>query len=535
MFGIGKWIDQRNKAAQERQTQAIQDINPTFYGDGNRPEMTALSQLPPVDPIKRPRAGNKALPSYLQSARPSASALPVESRRMVNTDFNTYRQAADTVQTVRNFVAASPDLAAAVFSYIRLAVNDGYTVIATGMDGIYNVDATNLVTQIITRMNTVPLYADGYGGSYSIISVAEALGKELITQGACASELVLNKALMPWRIQPLHVGHIKFIPDGPDLKPIQRLGGQDADLDIPTFFYTSLDQDLLSAYATSPLEPALKPTMFAEDFMQDLWKVVKRAVQPRTTVTVNWEKIQAQIPPDTAVDPEKLGVWASEFLAAIENTINTLNVDDALVMFDFITVDRDTGGNTSLSEEWTVLSEIANAKLATGAKVLPAILGHGVGSSNIASTESMLFVKAATGAVQLKLNEHFSRLLTLAVRLYGHDVSVEFKFGEINLRPETELESFKTQKQSRILEQLSLGMISDEEANIELNGRLPPPGYKPLSGTMFHVNKAPADGGNYNGETNSGSTLNQNLNSDAPKGGARGSNTKKTGVKGAAK
>ena len=36
-----------------------------------------------------------------------------------------------------------------------------------------------------------------------------------------------------------------------------------------------------------------------------------------------------------------------------------------------------------------------------------------------------------------------------------------------------------------VLEQLSLGLISDEEACLRLTGKLPPAGYKPLSGTFF--------------------------------------------------
>ena len=79
----------------------------------------------------------------------------------------------------------------------------------------------------------------------------------------------------------------------------------------------------------------------------------------------------------------------------------------------------------------------------------------------------------------------YSRALTQAVRLQGQDVYVEFKYAELDLRPQAELEAYKAMEQSRILEQLSLGLISDEEACILLTGNLPPEGYKPLAGSMF--------------------------------------------------
>jgi hypothetical protein len=160
--------------------------------------------------------------------------------------------------------------------------------------------------------------------------------------------------------------------------------------------------------------------------------------------------------------------------------------------------------------------------MATGAKAMPSVLGHGTQSANIASTETMLFTKSVEGVVTLKLNEIYSRTLTLALRLFGLDVYAEFRYDSVDLRPESELEAFKSTKQSRLLEQLSLGLISDDEACIALTGHLPPAGYTKLSGTMFKSAKAsePADA-----TSNSGSTLNQQQKSDQPDQ-ARGSNKK---------
>jgi hypothetical protein len=90
---------------------------------------------------------------------------------------------------------------------------------------------------------------------------------------------------------------------------------------------------------------------------------------------------------------------------------------------------------------------------------------------------------------------------------------------------------FKVMKQSRVLELLSLGFMSDEEASIMLTGKLPAKGAPKLSGTGFRANTSvePAGTG-YNGATNGGSTTNQNLNPDTPTGGARGGNKKADGV-----
>jgi hypothetical protein len=75
-----------------------------------------------------------------------------------------------------------------------------------------------------------------------------------------------------------------------------------------------------------------------------------------------------------------------------------------------------------------------------------------------------------------------------------------------------------------VLEQLSLGMISDDEACLQLTGKLAPSDMKPLSGTMFKGSNATAVPAVAQ-PSNSGSTLNQNLKPTTPTTG-RGQNKK---------
>lgn len=500
------------------------------YGEGTSIVIEAATALAPAA-MPKPNLKAMTLPSYLTTTQTGSFALPKQDRRLATRETTTYRNGASTAQTLRDFAAASPDMSGAIFAYLRTAITGGYSGVAKNLDGSFNPDATNLLQQLMMRMDVLPNYADGYGGSYSIRSVAESMAKEMLIYGAMACELVLDKTRTPWRIQPIHTPHIEFLPDGNDLIPRQVVAGVTIPLDVPTFFYTALDQDLLTPYSSSPFESAIRPAIFSEDFVQDLWKVVKQAVHPRQHVKINLEKLQAQMPVEAAHDSKIRQEWLDGTLAAITDTINTLGPEEALIYYDFMEVERDNNGNSSLSSEWQTLQNIANSKLSTGAKTLPAILGHGVGSSNVASTESMLFVKSASGAVQVKLNETFSRVLTLAVRLYGLDVVVDFKFDPVDLRPESELESYKSMKQSRILEQLSLGLITDEDASLQLTGKLPLPGATKLSGTGFFNKKGAATNSGDENSSNDGSTLNKNLNSDAPSGGGRGSNTKNGNTK----
>lgn len=482
--------------------------------------VTSLRSAVGLEPVAQPKVkrGPLALPPFLKTAKPStSSALSRKDRRLATTDITSLRLGNSTNDVMREFVASSPDLSSAVFTYTRSVITPRFTSCAKNLDGTFNPEATALLQQIITRFNVLPNYEDGYACMGSMTSVSESLIREMLTYGAMSCELVLNKQRLPSYIQPLSVTHIKFYPDSKGiLRPVQEISRNKADLDTPCFFYSALDQDLLEPYANSPLESALQPALFAAEFLNDLRRVVVQAIHPRVHVSIDEDKLMKSMPPEYIHDAEKRKEWVAGVVTTVQDMVTNLEPDEALVSLSSLGIDLLNNGNISLSNEYEIIRDITDAKLATGAKTMPAILGHARLSSNIASTETMLFMRNAQ-SLQQKLNEIYSRIFTLSLRLFGLDVYAEFAYAPIDLRPESELESFRSVKQARVLELLSLGLLTDDEACLELTGHLPPEGFKSLSGTMFKVS-LPQDNQNPNGETNNGSTLNQNLNSDSPKG-----------------
>ena len=209
---------------------------------------------------------------------------------------------------------------------------------------------------------------------------------------------------------------------------------------------------------------------------------MKRAVLPRLMATIDSEAVKKSTPPDILQDSNKFATYKQAIIAAVQNVLNGANPEDAIVSFSEVTYAYIDGGKdpSAIIER---IQSVLNSKLQTGVKTLPVVLGHGAGAT-AASAESLLFIKNAN-MIRVKLNEFYSRALTVAVRIVGQDCYVEFKYAQIDLRPDAELEAYAAMKQSRILQQLSLGMVTDEEACVELTGNLPPQGYKPLMGTMF--------------------------------------------------
>lgn len=493
------------------------------WGTGMRAATSMPSDPPPTKVANR----QQSLPAFLKTAKPATtSPLLRTDRALANKDVLDYRLGNDSRKIIRDFTRSDPNLSAAVTSYIRTGITAGYTAIARNTDGTVNPEATQALAQIITRMNVLNDYTMGYDDGRSIRSISEAWAREVFTMGAMCGELVLDKLRMPSHIVPLASEQIRMFPsgDGRKLIPKQFIAGEYISLDIPTFFMVLLDEDLMEPYPVSPIEPAVQAVLFGAEFLNDIRRVVRRAIHPRTTVTIKEEVFKKNLPPAIQNDTEKINAYMAQVVSDIETKVNGMAPEDALVFFDTLGIDVIDHGNTNLSNEYTVIQGIADAKLAAGAKTLPTVLGHSNGTSNTASAEVLLFMKFVEGTVWAKLNEMFSKLFTLAVRLLGHDVVVDFRYNAIDLKPESELESFKSMKQSRLLQLCSLGFLDDAETSILLTGALPPNGMKPLSGTgFFGAQSVEPAGDGHNGASNGGSTMNHATRATtptAPKGGA---------------
>ncbi len=461
---------------------------------------TGSKTLPPLAPIKAPTGGGVALPSYRKTITPTpGSIIQKKVFDVTNVDLvNTYRNGATTVDNVRAFTRFSPEASASVAANNRVGIPNDYTTIARNPDGSFNLPGTQLAMQILRQMNSMADYEDGFSHVGSLRSVCEALGRGMQQEGAMCLELVLDKARLPWSFQPIAPSQVVFEVEDKGLKPAQKIGGELIDLDRPTFFWVSIDPDLYDAYPQSPMEAAIQPILSATTFLTDMRRLCSRHVYPRYEITLVEEKIKEHMPITVQQDPELLAGYLNSKIEEAQSAINDLGVEEALVHYDFFEVNYIGGDTGNTPDTFTTVNEITSGKVATALKTPPSVLGMGSTSQNLASTETLMFMMNADGLIRTKLMEILSKAMTLAVRLFGLDVTVEFRFADIDLRPVSELEAFRSMKQSRLLTQLSFGFITDEEYCLMTTGQLPPPGHKPLMGTLFPVVPAliPADNGN---------------------------------------
>ena len=482
---------------------------------------TAAKGALPSAPLPKARPGQGSFPGYVTSQQVSTSAIQLTDLQTANSDLvGTYRLGANTPTVIRNLAQVHPDLAAAVSAHLRIGIPEKYIAIATSPDGNFNLEGTQLVAELLRRWSSLPNYDAGFSQTDSLRSVAEACGKEGVLYGGMMLELVLDKQRLPSELQPIPITQVKFYEDAKGLRPVQVVGGQDVDLDFPTVFYVTLDPSLLTPYPQSPIESSIQPALASAKFLQDLRRLCERHIYPRYDIAIDEEKLRKNLPQEIEGDQEKVDAYLNEVFASASDMVTNLGVEEACVHYDFIVVKYVEGQGGDVPQVFETVKSIHDAKMATGAKSMPAILGHGTGSQNTASTETLIAMMTANSMVRLKLQELFSRALTMACRVMGLDVTVAFEYDTIDLRPATELEAFKAMYQSRILEQLSLGMMGDEEACLRLTGKLPPAGYVPKTGTGFHKaaspNGNPYSGSGVGGGQSGGGAANQSLATQTP-------------------
>lgn len=410
------------------------------------------------------------------------------SRQMERLTLATLRAQGSYTAAIRRIADREGSFSTALFSYVQVAATPWKVCAYSDKTGEFDTQATLLARTVMNQLDTIRDYSEGYSDIEDMETLKVKALREVAISGAIAPELVLNQSRLPARVQVVAAETLDFKSRGDGTKyPVQvgkKQGGGDIELNIPTFFYARCHPNADTPHPRSMFMAALDQLDYFRDFMEDTRKVLKRAGQPRLVAKLIAEAVQAGLPPDVRNDDAKLRAAMDATLTDVQQLIDGLSPEDALILYDFVETDILKGEGEKA--DYKPLIETFAGLTATSMKSHPSILGMRLGGSqSLSNTESLIHLKMAR-ALQVPVEAVFSRLMTLAVRLYGAKAHVKVTFDPIDLRPKLEQEAQMSMKQARIIEQLSMGWISDDEAAMELGAFPRPAGAPDLSGTMFH-------------------------------------------------
>ena len=450
-----------------------------------------MARSPKTPQLKLPKNLAQGAKSRVRPTDSSSAGTTLRQTSLydvINRSANSYRTASNTTQLMRELARLEGPISSAVNSLVQIA-NSGFRVwVADASTNRFSYDGWLLCQSILAALDTTFDYTEGHASKAGSETIKQVLLREAVLTGGCAMEMVLNKARLPDTFMAVGLETIEWVSDGKGGKyPTQRIAGQNdpQNLDIPTFFTAFAQPDPGLVQARSMMESCLKLLVFFEEFLDDIRRAIRQNGHTRTNISIDIDKILQAAPKDVKEDADKLRTYLEGIRDDIVTSVQSLAPEDALVTFNTVTAENLQSGLGSKLDYNPLLTTLSGL-YATAMKTPPTAIGLRLesGSQALGNVESLIFAKTAK-AIQAPVEQVLSRALTLACRLFGLDVYCNFLFKKIDLRPESELEAFLVMEQDRVLDLLSLGMISDEEAAWELDLGPLPENYVPLSGTFF--------------------------------------------------
>ena len=438
--------------------------------------------------------------SFLNTFNPTAIStdLPIPGYRDHLTDVFSDRGSLDSRSLMESLFRGDPDVSAAVNGYLTVADVDPYFDVRDSA-GAISPDGYKALQQVLLGLFTRMDYTqpNPFYWQKSLRALCEELRYMVLLRGGVMTELVLNKLVQPTELRHVDLATIRWQQRGPnDFLPIQvpKHPGSESriPLDAATIFVSFWKQSPLDVYSYSPFVAAINTIAARQQIINDLYRIMQLTGYPRIDAKILEGVCRQNAPAAAKADEAEMQKFLKARLAEISSLVGNMRPDEALVHFDSVEFGMTNDKIPAMAIDVSAIITVLNAQNQAGLKVMSTIIGRGESGVNTASVEARIFALNAE-SLNRPIADILSQALTLAVRLQGVDAVVTVGFEHIELRPDLELEPQKMIQQARLLQLLSIGIISDDEFHFELLGRPAPEGAPKLQGTGFITGGAQID------------------------------------------
>ena len=444
---------------------------------------SSLKQFAVLLPRSIRPAGTAQTPTFNPNSTTQTLTLPTYREHLVDL-FDT-RIASDSRALIQQLFVNDPDMSAAVHSFLTVADTEPIFLVKDA-NGQLDRAGQKILNSLIQSFTQRFDYSKGFKIVQSLSALTESCRYMLLLRGALGGEIVLTKEYFPAELRLVDMRSVswyetqpgKFVPEQ------ESADGKKISLDIPTFLTTWFRKDPTAIYSNSPFVSAINTIAARQQVINDLYRIMRITGYPRMDVKVMEEVALKGATPDVLADPIKKATFLRNKLSEITSLITTIRPDQAFVHFDSVEPKILNEKSAASTLDITSVIETLNAQNQAGLRTMATILGRGTSGVNTASVESRVFSMSAQ-ALNQPVADFLSQALTLALRFQGSQSYVHVMFAPVELRPDTELEPMLAAKASRLREDLSLGILTDDEYHLEMYGRMRPDSAPELSGTGF--------------------------------------------------
>lgn len=390
-------------------------------------------------------------------------------------------------ELIQKLMVYDPDVSAAVSAYLTLSNTEMRYLVKTPQ-GILDPTGMTQVQQIIMQLTYTSDYSIGFTMPKSMKFRNEQLRYMILKRGSISLEMVLDQKFGLLDARNIDTNSLEWYEKKKGyLTPKQKQNNDEIDLNIPTFFYASHRQDPSNIYTKSSFISVINTVYARLQIIGDLYDIMQIAGYPRMTIKLLEETIVKNMSEVDRRDDKKRAAFVNAVMSDVTRKFGEIKPTQPIVHTDSLevaTLDIAGGGGTGASIDVQPVIDVLNAQNQAALKSVATVLGRGASGVNTASVEAQIFSMQAAELNQ-PVADVWSQFLTFALRLAGSQNYVEVYFDKPEMRPPNELEPAYVQRQARLLKDLSLGIISDDEYHLAMYNRPKPPEAPELSGTNF--------------------------------------------------
>ncbi|WP_299316079.1 hypothetical protein, partial [uncultured Halomonas sp.] len=257
------------------------------------------------------------------------------------------RNRTDINEIIRTLMREDGLFSSAANSLVALSANSGFRISGYNSSGAMDLSVMSMAYSVMDRFSTLHDYSLGFNDKPGIQSLLATLQTDVVGTGGCGLELVLDKAFGPERLVPVGYSTIVWEADGKGGRYPTQDGG-DVNLNLPTVFIAEHNRNADEAYSVSMLRPGLSHTMNFNEFLEDTHRAVNRTGHSRLIAQISAEKAWAAAPDSVKSDPAKRAAFFNQVRTEVEQALEGLEPEDALVSYDTVEYDvKDIGGSKS--------------------------------------------------------------------------------------------------------------------------------------------------------------------------------------------
>lgn len=443
-----------------------------------------LSKFKIVLPTRAKPKGTSLTPTYDEEGK--AETLSQPDYQLHLKDIFEDRQTLDSRDLLDQLVQTDPDVSSALNSYLTVA--DNVPIIKVlDVDGAIDRDGFKMVNELIEVATSRRDYSKGFAKIKTLRTVAEELRHMLLLRGQIGVEAVMNEFLLLSEFRQLDMKDVEWQEKAPNvLVPIQVVGDKEIKLDIPTFFVASYRKSPTSHYSQGAFISAINTVAARQQVINDLYRILQVTGFPRIDIKILEEVIAKNAPADIRANPKEFRRYLNARMLEVGGQFSDLRPDQPMVHMDSVDVSIINDTNPGVGIDVSSIIDVLNAQNQAGLKTMATVLGRGESGVNTATVEARLFAMNVE-AVNRPIGEILSQILTMCLRFQGSESRVEITFPDVDLRSQLEQETNKQLKSQRLRQDLSDGILSDDEYHIAMYGRIRPDNSPELSGTGFMI------------------------------------------------